>query len=447
MGARKDKPNQLMELFLHVADLLGCSTDKEVASLAEVGLDSIPNWRAGTVKEFKPRTLAAIKEGIGARVHALSLCADRADSSVETGLVPLEIEVSSGPSALQREFADRMVYDYLGHRFLYFDPQGALAWENLIREGYGQEHWLEGLAECCRSALDTKKGRDGHIKGALANALGLNSKSGPVGLDLIGLGPGEGSKELVVLQEILKASESQGRFLPWLTFALIEVSIPLLLTASRSAFAARSESQFESVSILPVVADFEEGDLGFLERLPTAQSRGQGLRLVLILGNVFGNVRHEGRFLSQKVAQMVRPGDLLWVEVGLRPSRIEDDPVYAMTLPQAEPTAAYTNRISLIEGPYRRWAASLGRAPTDIETRIWIREDDDSCPVPNSINFSHDLVIKSERRVCTMLYSRRYDKEAMSHWWESQGYSVELTWSVADSRGIDRTVHFLLRRR
>ncbi len=67
-------------------------------------------------------------------------------------------------------------------------------------------------------------------------------------------------------------------------------------------------------------------------------------------------------------------------------------------------------------------------------------------PVPGSINFCHDLAIQSERRVCTMLYSRRYEPEALASWWSSRGYAVELLWPVADSRGVKRTVHMLLRR-
>jgi hypothetical protein len=437
-----------MELFIHVAEQLGCRTDRDLAGLAEVGVDSIPNWRGGSVKEFKPRTLAAIKAGLAARVQALRQHHDRADAAVGSGLVPMEIEVASGPSALQREFTDRMVYDYLGHRFLYFDPQGALAWENLIREGYGQEIWLKGVEDCCRSALDWKKGADGRAKGPMARALGLGGKSGPSGLDVVGLGPGEGSKEVVVLQEIFAAERGLDQPLPWLTFTLVDVSIPLLLTASLTAYAAKGESGRDGVVIMPVVADFEEGGLGFVGRLPTAREPdARGRRLVLLLGNVFGNVRHEEHFLRQKVAQIVRPGDLLWVEVGYRPGRIVDDPVYAMTLPQPEPTAVYTNRLCLLEGPYRRWEASIGRPPSTIETRIWLRENDDTCPVPGSINFCHDLVIQSERRVCTMLYSRRYDPDALGAWWEAQGYVVELVWPVADSRGVKRTVHFLLRRR
>lgn len=102
MGSKKGKPSQLMDLFLHVAQQLGSRTDRQVAGLADVSPDSIPNWRSGTVREFKPRTLTAIKDGIAARLRALQQHAEHEKDSVGTGLVPLEIEVSSGPTALQR---------------------------------------------------------------------------------------------------------------------------------------------------------------------------------------------------------------------------------------------------------------------------------------------------------------------------------------------------------
>jgi hypothetical protein len=98
----------------------------------------------------------------------------------------------------------------------------------------------------------------------------------------------------------------------------------------------------------------------------------------------------------------------------------------------------------LLEGPFRRWEAAIGRPPTEIETRVWVREDDDTSRVPGSVNFCHDLIIKPERRVCTMLYSRRYDPGALSSWLEDHGFAVERVVQVDDSR--PRIVHLLLRR-
>ena len=144
--AKKQERSQLLDLFLHVAELLGATSDREIAELAGVGADNIANWRAGTVKELKTQTLRAIKENLSTRFATLREQLRQVNAALEYGLVPLEIEEGSGPTALQRQFVDRMIYDYLGHRFLYFEPQGALAWENLIGKGYDQDRWLQ-LAE------------------------------------------------------------------------------------------------------------------------------------------------------------------------------------------------------------------------------------------------------------------------------------------------------------
>jgi hypothetical protein len=78
---------------------------------------------------------------------------------------------------------------------------------------------------------------------------------------------------------------------------------------------------------------------------------------------------------------------------------------------------------------------------------VWVREDDDSARIPGSCNFCHDLIIKDERRVVTMLYSRRYALDRLITWWESLGYSVEGQNRVVDTRGRARVAHLLLRRR
>jgi hypothetical protein len=89
----------------------------------------------------------------------------------------------------------------------------------------------------------------------------------------------------------------------------------------------------------------------------------------------------------------------------------------------------------------------MGRVPTELSMRVFIREDDETCHVPGSINFCHDLVLRAERRACSMLYSRRYDVESLSTWLEKQEYSVERIQKIADSKGVPRVAHLLLRRK
>ncbi len=449
MAKKKDERSQLLDLLLHVAAELGAKADREVAELAEVSADNVANWRDGSVKELKTQTLLAFKRNLATRLAFLRQQVEHAEVAVGEGLVPIEIEENSGPSALQRQFIDRMVYDYLGHRFLYFEPQGALAWEGLIKGGYEQDCWLAGVRACVQDWLDPRRDAGGWCKGPLAESLGWDRRAAPRGLDVVSLGPGEGGKEVIVLGEILRRQGELGQRLRWLTLALVDVSIPLLLTATRDARAlVRGLGQAEAtpVGVLPFCADFEEGQLSFVQRLPSEAAEGRaGLRLVMVLGNVFGNVRDEESFLQQKVRRLLRPGDLLWIDVGIRPERIEHDPLFRMTDPEQAATAAFSGRRLLLEGPYRRWEAAIGRPPSELETRVWLREGDDSSRVPGSVNFCHDLVIKNERRVCTMLYSRRYDPTALGRWLEERGFELLRTSFVHDSQRRQRVVHLLAR--
>jgi hypothetical protein len=453
MTKKSVAPSQLMELYLAVAAELGFVTDRDVGALADVGPENAANWRSGAVREFKVQKFRAAVDTLTAHLRALRVQAGQLDPTADGGsLHPLEIEEGSSPVDLQRQFRDRVGYDYLGHRFLYFDPQGALAWENLINAGYGQDRWLEGVEECATQWFSVGRESGGHAHGPIARALGLGRRDRPRGIDIISLGPGDGGKELRILQALLGAEKEARQRAAWITYAPVDVSIALLIAAGKSARRAllgeTGGDDAVSRAVLPFCADFEEGPLGFSRRLRTSlPGATEGLRLVAILGNVFGNLRDEEQFVRQKLARLVRPGDFLWIEVALRLDPIETDPLYAMTRADHEETAAEANRRLLIEGPYRRWAAAAGRASPNLDSRIWVREDDDSARVPGSCNFCHDLIIKDERRVCTMLYSRRYNLEQLSTWWEAQGYAIEGIQRVKDAKGRHLIAHLLLRRR
>lgn len=449
---RKDSPSQLMELFFHLAEQLGITDDQEIAELADVSVENVSNWRSGAVQEFKPQKLRTIKTRLASIIGALEEQAGVVSTRGSTDLSPLEVESGSGPADLQRQFRDRVAYDYLGHRFLYYEPMGALAWENLIKRGYDQDRWLSGVQACLESWLERRREPDGSSRGPLAEALGMTRRGTPTGLDLVSLGPGEGDKEVQMIQQLLSAEIEREHRFPWLAYAPVDVSIPLLLVAARNARAVVREQpgrrRATTYQVRPFCADFEEGNLDFVSRLPTSlHPDHSGLRLVLMLGNVFGNLRDEEIFCRERLSRLVRPGDFTWLEVGLRLEPLDRDPLYRMTLPDHDESAAEANRRLLLEGPYRRWEAATGRTSSDLELRVWTREDDDVARIPGSVNFCHDLVIKDERRVCTMLYSRRYDLSKLSIWLEQQGYDVLRIQRVEDSRNQPRVAHLLLRRR
>jgi len=443
-------PSQLMELFFAVADELGFQSDHDIAALADVGPESVGNWRTGTVREFKKQKFQAALATLRVQLQALSAQAGLGLDH-DLGLSPLEIEHGSSPSDLHRQFRDQVGYDYLGHRFLYFEPQGALAWERLIKVGYEQESWLSGVEECCERFLSTTRDSGGGAKGPLANLIGLGRRERARSLEVISLGPGEGGKEARILQHIVKALDGNRSRARHLSYVPVDVSIALLLKAARVArdlFANQSGGLSRArLSVLPVCADFEEGNLAFASRLRgDSANPGDDRRLVLFLGNVLGNVRDEEMFVKQKLGKLVRPGDALWVEVGLRAPRPEDDPLFELTVPDREETAGQANRRLLLEGPYRRYLVASGRAAGDLDLRIRVREQDGSSRVPGSYNFCHDLLIRDEGRSVTMLYSRRYDLVQLGTWFEGMGYTVEGIHRSKDSQGRSRVGHLLLRR-
>ncbi|HKE15099.1 MAG TPA: L-histidine N(alpha)-methyltransferase [Kofleriaceae bacterium] len=453
MPKKAPGPTQLMELFLGIAAELGFVTDRDVGALADVGPENVPNWRTGTVREFKNQKFRAAMDNLRAHLRALRIQAGQIDPTADGGgLHPVEIEEGSGPVDLQREFRDRVGYDYLGHRFLYFDPQGALAWENLISAGYEQDRWLNAVEECADTWMSLAREPNGQVRGPIARAIGLGRRDRPRGVDIVSLGPGDGQKEVRILRRLLAAEKEARQRTSWITYAPVDVSISLLLAAAESArraiLAEVAGEEAVSHSVLPFCADFEEGPLAFTRRLRTSlPGSHDGLRLIVILGNVLGNLRDEEQFVRQKLSRLARSGDLLWIDVALRPENIDSDPLFTMTRADHAETATEANRRLLIEGPYRRWSAATGRASPNLDLRVWVRQDDDSARVPGSCNFCHDLLIKDERRVCTMLYSRRYDLDSLCGWWEGQGYAVEGIHRVREAQGRTRVAHLLLRRR
>lgn len=438
-GKKEPALSQTLTVIFAIADALGIREDRELADSVGVSPETINNWRSGAVRELKRQKLDALLDVFRQRI-------DRNIVQRATPLLtPIEVAEGSNPAELQRQFRDRIHYDYLGHRFLYFDAQGALAWESLISTGYHQDLWLQGVRDCTEQWFGLgSAGKSTRSKAPLREGLGLDGRGRKKGLDILSLGPGEGSKEALIMERLCRSWAAE---LPWLSLTEVDVSIPLLIRASNAANTALAGVDTKEVSFTAICEDFEEGQLALLDRLPSSGMEPETRRrVVLILGNVFGNLRDEERFVRERLGRMMDTGDLLWIEVGVRPERIEEDPLFRLTQEGHEETASDANRRLLLEGPYRRWEAALGRPPTELALRIWLREDDDAARVRGSVNFCHDIVIPRERRSCTMLYSRRYKPDELAGWFRRLGFVVEAKQSVKDGRGRERVCHLLLRK-
>ncbi len=425
--------NQVFELIFGLLELHGFHTNEAQASIIGVTATTITNWKTGKVKALNSGKLDELIR----RIHFLSKRRG-VDLVGEPSLCPIVIEEGAGPADIERQLREKWDSVYLGHKFLYYHPAGAMAWKQLLDTGYGSAQLAKGFA----SAFSTALRRESVGKSNLATLLRW-SEGKSCGVDLIGLGPGDGAKEAAAIQVLIDHAGPKHRLIDWLTYTPVDVSIPLLRMASeqaRNLIRDRLEKEsWPHFLVRPSCSDFEDGNIGFAGHLSDNPS---DRRLVLFLGGTFGNLKSETKFVEHSLDRLLRRGDLLWLEVGVRQPRIEDDGLYALSKGPIGDTQE-TVRRSLVEGPHRRFRASVG-SPLDTRMRIIPREGGATCEVPRSYNFVHDVDINPSGQRCSVMYSRRYDIGALIQWFADHGYETRFEHRVKDSHGRDRTVHLLL---
>lgn len=428
--------SQVFDLIFGLLEFHGFHTNESQASIFGVTPTTIQNWRTGKVKKLNSGSL----EEVIARISFLSKRRG-VDLVGEPSLCPIVIEEGAGPEDLERELREKWDSVYLGHKFLYYHPAGAMAWTQLLATGYGNALLLRGFVAALSSALDTSS-RTG--AGKLGGVLRW-SEGKSCGIDLISLGPGDGAKEARAIELLIGHSGPGHRLIDWLTYTPVDVSIPLLRLASENArnlIRDRVETErWPHFLVRPSCSDFEDGNIGFTGHLSESD---EDRRLVLFLGGTFGNLQSETVFVERTLSRVLRPGDLLWLEVGVRQPRIEDDALYALAN-GGEGDTQETVRRALVEGPHRRFRASVGSL-LESNMRIIPRDGGGTCEVPRSHNFVHDVDINANGRRCSVLYSRRYDVAALQQWLAGFGYETLFEYAVKDSRERDRTAHILLRR-
>ena len=422
--------SQVFDLIFGLLELYGFSTSEAQASILGVTPTTISNWKTGKVKALNRGKLEEVIE----RIHFIGKRRG-VDLVGEPSLCPIVIEDGAGPEDIERELREKWDSVYLGHKFLYYHPAGAMAWTKLLETSYGDGQLIKNFTAAISTALQ----HDATNVGKLASVLRWHEGKS-CGIDLVSLGPGDGVKEARAIELLIAHSGPEHRLIDWLTYTPVDVSIPLLRLASekaRNLIRDRvSSERWPHFLVRPSCSDFEEGKIGFAHHL---SGNDEDRRLVLFLGGTFGNLKSETAFVENSLGRLMRPGDLLWLEVGVRQANIEDDSLHALTKEGFGDTQE-TVRRSLVEGPHRRFRASVG-SPFDTTMRIIPRDGGATCEVPRCYNFVHDVDINPSGQRCSVLYSRRYDIAALRHWLTSFGYETLYEHAVKD-----RTAHLLLRR-
>jgi uncharacterized SAM-dependent methyltransferase len=126
-----------------------------------------------------------------------------------------------------------------------------------------------------------------------------------VGLDVIGLGCGDGKDEVRLTQSLLEHHKNHN-----LRLYLLDISQPLCCAAYRHA--AESLADHSTVSVCAIQGNFH--NLQRYTPLLHTQERAHRRRIVCMFGNTFANLHNEILFVRNSL-QGFAPGDLLLLNV------------------------------------------------------------------------------------------------------------------------------------
>lgn len=435
---------QFGRLAVYLAKALGHEGHAQVARFYSNGSETlseetIRKWSEGKVESLSDvsfkNVLGKLTESVSRRPY------NRAVNRVGNHTVlRIHMEQRCDPSEIHKElFAALNTHnkENVEQKYLYYDPTGARRWLEVIGEDpYNQKHWVNGVEEfahkwrnqpSARSMLETKH------------------------FEAISLGTGDGAKEECFLRCVrdLRAGEKKTT-----TCMLAEISISLLCSAAvRLGQFQHGQDGIDGFELVPWCADFEEGPMQFAQDLPSARTapNKDHQRLVMILGNSFANVQHETHFVSGLKRTLIRPGDLLWLEVAEGCDTPTEDPLYDAM--KAYPKSPKTNlqtmssREALVVGSYLRHTG-LGSSLADFpELQLCMAQTQEHCEVPDSYNFVYTVApTPSAPRAIKMLYTRRYREPSLTKWFKERGFNTILSEKVASADERQRVLHLLLQR-
>lgn len=271
--------------------------------------------------------------------------------------------------------------------FAYLDHQSAADWIALCNEPdyvarFRERMPLDGLAQRIREA------------------------AGPVGLDVVALGPGDGRNEVRLVQHLLSGSTD-----PSVRLYLLDASQPLLSRAFRHAMDTFANRR--SVFVCAIQGNFHHLprylQIGYTPQGSTASTASAAprlshrRRLYTLLGGTLGNLESEPQFFQNALAGAA-PGDLLaldLLEAFGSPERPDE-------LWQVDPTL----RGELSPG-YRRWLCGpILRYCPDVSTVKFSWRLDVDRPVPGSYGIETIADIAQaggQRRSLSVCRIHRYD--------------------------------------
>ena len=284
---------------------------------------------------------------------------------------------------------------------LYLDHAGAAAWYALAHlPAYAARRTLRHLGDI---------------------AAHVHQHLGSAGLDLIGLGCGDGHKEVRLVQEVLALPTP-----PLVRLFLLDLSQPLLAHAFRTA----SQAFPPGASAFAIQGNFHQLPL-YMNILEKA---GPSRRLLCLFGGTFGNLDNEVRFLRHNL-QGLEPGDFLLLHVSRcyapcdHPDAVRrQDP----HLNDSTPKDVLGLQRQWLTGPIERYGRQVGDPLPDLELEA--RFDSTSCVVPGSYAIEMGVLVKEPGRVprrFVVTYVKRYEPLGLSTCLNELGWKTLATYEEA----------------
>lgn len=290
----------------------------------------------------------------------------------------------------------------LEQTYLYLDPSSAAAWYSIAeQEVYTLARKLmpmDRIAEC------------------------IAERAGGVGLDVIGLGCGDGKDEVRLTQSLLERHSN-----PNLRLYLLDISQPLLCAAYR--YAAEVLADCSSVSVCAIQGNFH--NLQRYTPLLHVPERSHRRRIACMFGNTFSNLHNEILFVRSSLLGFA-PGDFLLLNVpaAMAPA---DDPAEIRRKDRRFAGQAPTSDMSAQDRMYRDLLHRHIPEITSTEIK-WVL-DFAACPVPGSYAANLRGTVRTqpgETKQFSVVYNKRYDQKRLDDTMREEGWLPVEHWRYAE---------------
>ncbi len=292
---------------------------------------------------------------------------------------------------------------HLEQTYLYLDPSSAAAWYSIAeQEDYTVSRMLmplDNVAEC------------------------ITERAGSVGLDVIGLGCGDGKDEVRLTQCLLERRRNRN-----LRLYLLDISQPLLCSAYRHAAEALADRA--TVSVYAIQGNFH--NLGRYTSLLHSPERSHRRRVVCLFGNTFANLQNEILFVRNSLMGFA-PGDFLMLTIGeaLAPADKPDEILAKDRLLAGRTTETMSTGRSMQSRMFcdllRRYIHGL--KSTEITSVL----DFAACPIPGSYAADIRATVKmtsGESKHFSIAYLKRHDQRLLNETMLREGWQAVAHWRM-----------------